>query len=268
MMREARGIRERSPLTSKKLVPLLLLATACIGTTGSDIVAFRAFAAGPADVSGHQLTFVNAEGWSVTLTQARLHIGAVYLNRSVPVSGAQERECFLAGVYVAQAFMTKDIDALSSDLQPFDESGSGTADHAITGEVWLTGARIDAQQDFTTIAFVQGTATRGAESIPFRGTVTINTNRLERDTDPARPGKNPLCAQRIVTPIPTSITPTDGGSLVVRTDPRVWLRNVDFGALTPAPEFRLIPDESTTGPGSNFYKGLRGIDAYRFEWLP
>jgi hypothetical protein len=254
----------------------LMVGTACIGTTGSEIVSFKAFASGPSDVAADTpvrgLSFVNAHGWSITLTRAKLRIGAVYLNRSVPVSGSQERECFLQGVYVAQVLSGVTVDALSPELQPFPEAGSGTGDHAVTGEVWLTGGRIDAQDDGTMIADVAGTATRGAESMRFEGTVTIGRNRKRPATDPARPGASPLCAERIVSPIPTSITPTDGGTLVVRVDPRAWFNNVELGELTPvSPEsdLRRIPDDSESQPASNFYGGLRASSGvYRFEWTP
>ncbi len=261
-------------------LPLVLaLSSACIGTTGSDIVSFKAYASGPADLPpdtpARGLSFVNGQKWSITLTRATVHIGAVYLNRSVPVSGGQERECFLPGVYVAQVLSGVTIDALSPALQEFPGGGRGTADHAATGEVWLTGERIDAQDDRTPIAEVAGTATRGSETMRFEGTITIGANRRTPSTDPARPGTKPLCSERIVTPIATSITPTEGGSLVVRVDPRPWFANVDFGddALTPvSPEsdLRRIPDDSESQPALNLYTGLRSatLGAYRFEWIP
>ncbi len=264
----------------RTLTALLLLfasMTACIGTTGSEILSFKAYAAGlaslPPETATQGLSFVNSRGWSITLTRAKLHIGAVYLNRSVPVSGGQERECFLPGVYVAQVLSGVTIDALSPTLQPFPEAGSGTADHAITGEVWLTSGRVDEPEDRTVIADVAGTATRGAETMRFEGTITIGKNRRTPPTNAARPGANPLCAERIVTPIPVSVTPTDGGSLVVRVDPRVWFANVELGELTPvSPEsdLRRIPDDSVSQPATNLYAGLRSASAgaYRFEWLP
>jgi hypothetical protein len=253
----------------KRLIPLLFLGSACIGTTGSEVVSFHASAAG---VQGANAPFVNNHGWSVTLVTAKLHVGAVYLNRSLSISGGQERECFLAGVYVAQAFDAKDhkIDVLSSTPQPFSDVGSGTADHALTGEVWLAGERVDSQDDPTVIVDVAGTAVRENESITFAGTVTISRNRREPVTDPARPGAKPLCSKRIVSGILTSITPTDGGSLVLRVDPRAWFKNVAFEEL-PAGfpgEPRRIPDDSEVGPGKSLYDDLRKTDAYRFEWMP
>jgi hypothetical protein len=251
------------------------IASACIGTTGSSLVTFRAFAAAssdiPADAPARGLDFVNGRGWSIHLTRAKLHIGALYLNRSVPVSGGQERECFLPGVYVAQVLDGADFDVLSPSLQPFPEPGSGTADRAVTGEVWLTGGRIDALDDRTTIAEVAGSATRGATSMRFEGTITIGRNRAAVQTDPARPGSNPLCAERIVTPIPVDVTPTEGGSLVVRVDPRSWFSNVELADLVPVSEtsdLRRFPDESTGQPATNLYRGLRAsAGVYRFEWI-
>ena len=267
---------------ARSLLALLVVGfalTACIGTTGSGIVSFEAYGAGladlPPDTSVRGLSFVNGWGWSITLTRAKLHVGAIYLNRSVPVSGGQERQCFLPGVYVAQVLSGITIDTLSPELQRFPELGSGTADHAITAEVWLMGSgrRIDAQEDPTVILDVAGTASRGAESMRFEGTLTIGSNRRIPADAPERPGANPICAQRIVTPIPTSVTPTDGGALVLRVDPRPWFANVELGELAPvSPEsdLRRIPDDSDPAPASNLFGGLTSASpvTYRFEWRP
>ncbi len=247
-------------------------AGACIGTTGSDVVTFDAFAAGPPDAVSGSLSFVNSRGWAITLTRAKLHVGAVYLNRSVPVSGGQERACFLPGVYVAEVLSGADIDVLSPLLQRFPQRGTGTADRAVTGEVWLTGERIDAEEDRTTIVDIAGTATRGDVSMRFEGTITIGRNRVTPQTDPARPGANPLCAARIVTPIPTVVTPTEGGSLVLRIDPRGWFRNVELGELepvSPSSDLRRFLDANEGQPSTNLFGGLRSsTGVYRFEWLP
>jgi hypothetical protein len=251
------------------------LVTACIGTTGSSLVTFRAFATGPTDLPPGAptkgLTFTNGLHWTITLTRAKVHIGALYLNRSVPVSGGQERQCFLPGIYVAQVLQGADFDALSSALQPFPGTGSGTADPAITGEVWLTGGRVDATTDTTVIADVAGTATRGSESMRFEGTITIGANRANQQTDPARPGARPLCGERIVTPIPVSITPSEGGSLIVHVDPRGWFANAELGDLprvSPTSDLRRFSDDSSDQPSENLYRGLRSSSGvYHFEWL-
>src|ERR1041384_843075 len=77
------------------LLPLLLAA--CVDSTGGALVHFRVAVAGPADATIQQpLGFSNGR-FRVTLTRARLHVGAVYLNRNVPTSGAQATSCFAQG---------------------------------------------------------------------------------------------------------------------------------------------------------------------------
>lgn len=256
------------------LFVLALLLVACIGTTGSDLVTFQAFAAGPANANREPITFTNGRGWTITLTKGKLHIGAVYLNRSVPVSGGQERECFLPGIYVGQVLRGLDVDVLSATPQPFPVRGTGTEDLAVTGELWLTGDRIDALDDRTPILEVVGTAVRGDESMRFEGTITIERTgyRAPAANDPARPGANPLCAERIVTPIPISITPRDTGALLVRVDPRGWFANVELGELekvSAESDLRRFPAENTGQPATNLYRGLRSASGvYSFEWLP
>lgn len=252
----------------KKLVPFLLFLAACIGTTGSDLLGFSAYGAG---AEGASSTFTNGQGWTVTLTRARLHVGAVYLNRSVPVSGGQERACFLPGIYVAQVLGGIDLDLLSTAPQKFPVDGDGTEDRAVTGEVWLTGGRIDALDDATQIADVAGEAVRAGVVRRFEATITIGRNRAIPPTDPAKPGANPLCAQRIVTPIPVDVTPKKGGALVLRVDPRRWFANVDFASVeTVSKDSNLvrIPDDGDTQAGTNLFGGIRAATGvYDFRWL-
>jgi hypothetical protein len=254
----------------RRILALVPLLAACVGTTGSEIISFKAYGAGVVDAPPGGLVFTNSLGWSVTLTKAKLHVGALYLNRSVPVSGGQERECFLPGVYVAQVLEGRDLDVLSSLPQPFPAPGSGTVDHATTGEVWLTGARVDALEDRTPIADVAGTVSRGGKTFRFEATVTIGQNRVPISTDPARPGANPLCAQRIVTPIAVDVTPREAGALVLRVDPRAWFANVEFGDVPPVTagsDLLRLPDETAGQPATNFYRALRASGGvYTFEW--
>lgn len=255
------------------LVASSLFAVACIGTTGGDLVTFQAYAAGPESANREPMTFTNGRGWTITLTKAKLHIGAVYLNRSVPVSGGQQRECFLPGVYVGEVLRGLDVDILSATPQPFPEHGSGTEDLAVTGEVWLTGGRVDALDDRTPILEVAGTATRDGESMRFEAAITIERTGYHEPSanDPARPGANPLCAERIVTPIPVSIRPRAEGALLVRVDPRGWFSNVEMGELervSPDSDLRRFPAENAGQPATNLYRGLRSsAGVYTFEWI-
>jgi hypothetical protein len=249
---------------------LLGLGLAGCGSTGNALVTFHAAAAGPADaVAGQPLVFTNAQGYQVTLTRARLHVGALYLNRSVPISGGQSLPCILPGIYAGQVTSALELDALTPAPQPFPTDGEGTADEAFTGEVWLFGADVNAKADPTVIASVEGTALRGGTAFPFTGQITISTNRTVTVGDPAQPGANPLCKQRIVTPIRIDLTLAEGGTLVVRVDPRGWLRNVDFAQLPLDPNDptrRRFLDQPSGQPDMAFFAGVRDTSTYVFQW--
>jgi hypothetical protein len=254
--------------------PMLLglALCACGAGTGGALVTFHAAAAGPADaVAGQPLAFTNALGYQVTLTRARLHIGGVYLNRSVPSSGAQATSCVLPGIYSGQVTTPLDVDALSPAPQLFPADGEGTADVSQTGEVWLFGSDVNATADPTVIADVTGTAVQGAgATVAFTGQLTISQNRAVSVGNPALPGSSPLCKQRIVTPIPVDFTLAQGGTLLVRVDPRAWLANVDFAQI-PAdpsnPAQRKFLDRSEGQPDLAFYGGLRAASGtYSFNW--
>jgi hypothetical protein len=249
-----------------------LALCACGSSTGGALVTFHTAAAGPADAAtGQPLVFENALGYAVTLTRARLHIGGIYLNRSVPSSGAQATSCVLPGIYSGQVTTPLDVDAISPDPQPFPADGEGTAEQSQTGEVWLFGSAVNATDDPAVIADVAGTATQGAGfPIAFTGQFTIGQNRAVPVANPALPGANPLCKQRIVTPISVDFTLAQGGTLLVRVDPRAWFANVDFAEL-PAdpsnPAQRKFLDRSQGQPDLAFYTGLRAVSGtYLFNW--
>lgn len=248
-----------------------LSLTACVGTTGSDLVTFDAAAAGPADaVAGQPLSFVSGRGFEVTLTRATLHVGAVYLNRARPVSGAQEQECILPGIYVAEVAAGIDVDILSPEPQPFPAKGAGTADRAIVGEVWLTHGDVNAEDAPFPVLEIDGTAKKGGIEIPFTGSLSIGENRATLASDPALPSQHPICRERIVSPIPVDLVPGDGGRLILRVDPRAMFVNVDFEKLeAPASDgepYRFIDDDEGQ-PSINLYAGLRAREGvYRFIW--
>lgn len=246
--------------------------TACVGTTGSDLVTFEAAAAGPEDaVAGQPFVFTSGRGYEVTLTRAKLHVGAVYLNRARPVSGAQATSCVLPGIYVAEVTEGLDVDTLSPAPQPFPMKGEGTADHAIVGEVWLTNGDVNALEDQGVILDVAGTATRGGDTFPFEGKLTIGANRVPPVADPSLPSAHPICKERIVSPIDVSLTPKNGGSLLLRIDPRGWFTDVDFAKLASdsnAPPLYAFDDETVPGPDASLYRGLQArTGVYQFSWI-
>lgn len=247
-------------------------SAACVGTTGSDLVTFDAAAAGPEDaVAGAPFEFVSGRSYRVSLTRAKVHVGAVYLNRARPISGAQETSCVLPGIYVAEVTQGLDVDALSPDPQPFPVKGEGTADRAIVGEVWLTSGDVNVEDDSTVVLDVAGTAEKDGRSYPFEGAITIGKNRAIPATDPALPGQHPICKERIVSPIDLDITPRDGGRLLLRVDPRAFFANVDFAKLdriSEDPPLYAFADEGAGQPNVSLYEGLHARHgAYLFSWV-
>lgn len=253
-----------------RAVGLAMLAVlgGCVETTGGDMVTFHALAAGPADATS-PLPF-QAGGFRVTLRRARLHVGAVYLNESAPISVSQETSCLLPGLYAAQVTASVDVDLLSPEPVVFPELGRGNSRPAISGEVWLSGGDVNASDDNTVILDVAGTAIKDGIEWPFEGALTIGSNRAIAVKDPALPGSNPICKQRIVSPIPTSVTLADGGTLTLRIDPRGMFSNVDFSQLVQvqaSPLLYRFVDETDGQPNVNLYKGLRSrLGVYTFEW--
>jgi len=242
----------------------------CVGTTGGEHVSFRAAAAGPEDAANGTLEFDNGRGFHVLLTRARLHIGALYLNQSVPSSGSQATSCILPGIYVGEVLGALDVDALSPKPQAFPSRGDGTSFEAKAGELWLTGGDVDRIEDTTVILDAAGTADQNGAEYPFEARLTIGANRIIPSTNPAYPGANPICKQRIVSPIALDLTLREGGELLIRVDPRAWFAGVDFSTLQRVqddpPLYRFV-DSATTPADISLYDGLHArTGAYRFIW--
>jgi hypothetical protein len=253
-------------------------AVACVGTTGADIVDFDAAAAGPPDaVAGESLPFVTDRGFSVELTRAELHVGAVYLDQALPVSGAQNTSCILPGTYVAEVTDGIDVDLLNPAPQRFLNEGHGTTLEARAGQVWLTHDDVNATVDPSgePVLSFEGTATVGGEERHFTGEVSISSNRL---TASSLAGANPICKQRIVSPITTLVSVEKTGALLLRIDPRLFFTNVDFAALVKSGDDYVFSDApaapSYTQPSVNLYSNLHsggslaGPAPYTFSWTP
>jgi hypothetical protein len=247
----------------------------CGGSTGSGLVTFAAAGAGPGDAPGSTpWAFDTSAGFHVELTRATLHVGAVYLNASPPISGAGETSCILPGVYIAEVIKGRDIDLLSPTPQPFPTKGEGKTDPASIGEVWLMGTRdVNETVDPTPILVIAGAASKAGVTRSFSGTLTISKNR--KKTPPtATPWANPICKERIVTPIRIDVVPRDTGTLVMRADPRQLLASVDFDdptflmrdAVAGDATRVVFDDNASTSPGLNLYIGLRATSTYSFEW--
>ncbi len=118
---------------------------------------------------------------------------------------------------------------------------------------------------------VAGIASRGADSFPFEGKLTIGTNRVTPPRNPALPGSNPLCRQRIVSPIAFDATLAQGSVVWLLVDPRSWFVGVDFSELPKVTDlpllFRFTDDsESSAQPDKALYSAMRSASGpYRFE---
>ena len=255
------------------LAPLLV---SCVGTTGGEIITFQAAAAGPSDAkAGQPFAFVTDLGWNVVLSTATLHVGAVYLNRSAPVSGVGVTSCILPGTYVAEVTDGRDVDLLSAVAQPFPGPGVGaTQPPAIVGQVWLTNVEIDKQDDTKPILQLEGTAAKDGDSRPFKGSISIGKNRAVANADATQAGAYPICKERIVSPIATSITLKTSGELLLRIDPRKFFVNVDFASLPPAADGFAFTDVASPmdQASRNLYAQLHAAtnsnSPYSFEWVP
>lgn len=246
-----------------------LASPACVGTTGDQVVDFDAVASGPADATaGQPLSFEGSRGWQVTLTHASLHIGALYLADAMPVSGAQATSCILPGSYVAEVVQGRDIDLLSSEPQAFPTRGRGTTLEARAGQVWLTSSDVNLANvptPPTVILDLLGSAERSGEVRPFQAQLTIASNRVNSN---GAAGGSPICKERIVSPIPTSIRLERGGALWLRVDPRLLFTNVDFGALEARGDVYVFKDDSSDQPSANLYNNLKQAGPlYDFSWV-
>jgi hypothetical protein len=245
---------------------LAFSGVACVGTTGGELLSFPAAAAGPADaVTGQPLSFVTTRGWHVTLTQATLHIGAMYLDQSQPVSGSQGANCILPSTYVAQVTSGLDVDLLSPAAALFPTQGQGTTiPPALVGQVWLTGGDINAATDPTPILVLAGTADDASgATFPFTSNITINAPA----TSGAAAGQDPVCAQRIVS-VPVTLDVETSGGLLLRVDPRELFVNVDFSQLAPSGGgYAFSSDPTANQPSFNLYENLRSTAGlYAFSW--
>ena len=247
---------------------LSFAALGCVGTTGGELFELQAYAAGPDDAVP-SLKFQNSLGYRVELQEARLFVGGVYLNRSRATSVSSDTSCSLAGIYVAQVLSGREVDLLSPTPQLFPGLGFATTERALTGEVWLSRGDVNQASSGGVVLRVRGRAERAAQSYPFEGELSIGQNRVVPPTDPALPGQNPICKQRIVSPIEVDLAASSGRALLLRIDPRSMFGNVDFETLALVGDtYRFADDPGSDQASDNLYAGLRrSSGVYAFSWL-
>jgi hypothetical protein len=198
-----------------------------------------------------------------------LLVGAVYVNQNVPAPGAQEQACAMPGLYVAEVTSALRVDALAGALQPFPVSAVALEEPGFSAELWLKADETDinAPDDATVIAELSGTARRSAAHWPFLAEVTIGANRRVPDPDRDRPGANPICSERIVSPISVEVRPREGARLVLRISAERWLRDVDFAAFEPSDRVGSdgpyrFRDAPSGAPSVALFNGIKAAGAY------
>jgi hypothetical protein len=258
------------------VMPMALTLASCgPSDTGGQLVTFPAFASGVPDASG-SLDFDTGAGFHVQLTEAHMHIGALYFRLGQTNPGDANASCVGDTTYGLEVPGSVDVDVLSHEHQQFSVAGNATTDLDQSAEIWLVVGNINTVTSTTVVASVAGVATTRGTTFPFQGSITIGQNRLIPPSNPAEPGANPICKQRIVSPIPLRIRPSVGGALLLQIDPRPWLGGVDFSTLSPGEDGTTleIPDVSTgSGPdvaaARAFFSGVTDASAevYEFSWV-
>jgi TonB family protein len=290
-------VRRRRPMsTSRKsalavtLAATLGLAFACAGSAGGDRYEFEAFAGGAARTGPGPLTFTNDKGWETTLAQCSVTFGPVYLNTVAPLSGQQtwlgrwllpwahaEGASHLEnGRVVGQVLQQISINALSPDLRSFG-AGEMTQETVRTAEIGFyppPGVAIDQTKIDQAAVDVIGSASKDGVTVRFRGRLVLDDAWLP-DPKPGAPGAASVLALRLVRGIPAGFTPSRGGKLEIRVDPKVLFAGADFSSLVDDPtdsDGTKVLVQSKTGRYTtdqvmrNIFDGLRSVDAYDVRW--
>lgn len=208
---------------------LALSLASCNGTTGDGLITFTAYARG---APGAAQPFT-VGGYTIQLTKAQMRIGAVYVDQSPLGNQTGGPVCITPDLFAAQVPGPIEVDLLSDQPQEFSVYGQGTLDTGLSWQMWLTDGDIN-EVNLAHMVDLQGVATSTSDGtqVPFAAIVTINDNRLVTTVDPAQPGENPICKQRIVLIGGIDTTFFQGGTLTVTVDPRPWFQlDFDFANL-------------------------------------
>jgi hypothetical protein len=272
-------------------IVVMSFCTSCTASTGSERFSFEASVGGPAAANGEAFTFPTQTGWQVTLSQADVTLGPVYLNvisplrRTgmrlgewlVPNAWAQGEGHLDEGRVVGEVLSQVTFSAISSELVHFPASGTLTAEQIRTAEVWFFPEPGVAPEttDIDTVALeVRGVARREDREVRFRGSLILNDDWLAEQAAGSR-ALQPITAIRKVRGIPAGIQPSEGGRLEIRLDITRLFRGAEFAnlddnpadadgtrVLVQAKSGRVTRDQVMT----NLYQGLRELNTYSVTW--
>ncbi len=200
---------------------VLVFAAACANTTGGDLVTM------PFQAGGTSLdAFATPTGWTVTLQQALIAVGPFYFNVDPPPTDE-----FRAGVVIIQATEQTIVDALDPTLHDVTGGANGETGSAVAVEIGLlppdSSDEVAHPDDAETIgggfAFVAGSASNGAMTVPFEGQIVIDQT-LVTPTEP-------LADLQRIRGASVDLTFTEAQQLVLHVDPTHWFDQSDFSQL-------------------------------------
>ncbi len=200
---------------------------ACANTTGGDLISLALHAGGVARDATQPFTFTTAPGWTVTLDHALIAVGPLYFNVDAPRTGA-----FRSGVVIVEATEQTIVDALDPTLHDVTGGADGETGEAVAVEIGLLSpdATNQAAQPANAellgagFGFVSGTAVMGATTVPFQGTIAVNTS-LVTPTEPLADLERIKGAGVDLDFVATPQT------LEMRIDPTHWFDQNDFSSL-------------------------------------
>ncbi|MBN2723759.1 MAG: hypothetical protein JXR95_06785 [Deltaproteobacteria bacterium] len=233
---------------------LMLLILSCDdASTGQEFVTYTVHGVG--DSSNSEM--ISEDGWTVNMTKAQLVVGSIKLCSHVPSFYNKSDSLTECGQVMGEMTTAKAFDFIEdteSELGIMDGiSGQVNSTFYNHGYIWLTtqGEPVSLSDDLDGLsALVEGTATKDASSFEFR---------LEIELLPNRKGNDLISGISASGYIDTSIT-----RLEVRSDPRNWLRYIDFGKMACEEEICTLTEGSTLW--NSFYYGIVQGGQLEFEW--
>ena len=226
------------PVLRDKWVLVMALAivgscAASCGSTGGQLISIGFRAGGVSRLAPGPMTFCTdpsgspCRGWTVTLQTARIVLGPFYFNTQSPPG-----ESTRGGLVVIQATQQFVVDPLDPALQDVPGGADGQTDTSHYVEIDLlplqsfSPASSADRQLFAdgSTAYMAGTASKGSTTVPFAGSVVINTSV-------ATPQQPLIALQRVNGALANLTFTPDTRMLELRVDPTQWFDAVDFANL-------------------------------------
>lgn len=230
------------------------LVAACGSDTARSRVNFRV----SAQALPHDGPLVTETGWTVELSEARLHLEGLYFFEGEPLFSRVDRRPWpqrLGDLVVGTAYAHPghyvEGEALADLLQPVTldllagPTELGQA-HGVSGAYNSARVVLSPNPELGDQAVrILGRATKNGVTVQFRGALT-----LEQPIEGVAFGQD--------------IEASDG-QVRLEIDLGEWVRRIDFGTLPTGAEVELSPD---TQAHNAFSRGVNNTTAFHFTWIP